>query len=195
MAININPGTPLRHVATYTASGNFTTPIGTTVAFVSVHSSTGGGGGQTGSGHQRYNGPSGFAGAGRVSGAFVEVIPGSTVAVTIGAGGAAGGVGSAGATGGTTNFDGAIFVPGSSGGAVGYQNGRYSFGDRPAAAADAVSATGTTSLTTLPPSSTTLTRTKTITGQLTGGAAGGIGSAGNNQAGGVGNSAIVHIYI
>ena len=44
MAINVNPGTPLRHVATYTATGNWTAPLGTTVAFVAIHGATGGGG-------------------------------------------------------------------------------------------------------------------------------------------------------
>ena len=88
MAINVNPGSLLRHVQTFTASGNFTAPAGCTVAFVSIHSSTGGGGGG-GRGGPNGNG-SGGGSSGIVAGSFIEVIPGATHAVVIGGGGAGG---------------------------------------------------------------------------------------------------------
>jgi hypothetical protein len=195
MAININPGSPLRHVGTYNSSGNFIAPIGTSVAFVSIHGSTGGGSGGTGT----LSGATG--GAGIVSGAFVQVVPGASHVVTIGAGGAGGAPSNipvlpqAGATGGSTVFDGAITVTGSAGGnAIG---ARYSPGNTGAQG----TASGYTNLTSLSPSANTLVRTGTISTQNTGGSSGG---AGGNQgparynAGSVGFSGAagqVHIYI
>jgi len=209
MAININPGSPVRHVSTFTASGNFTPPPGINVAFISVHSSTGGGGGG-GSGGSLSSGTGGTSGDGKVSGAFVEVIPGVAHAIAIGAGGAGGAAptpgsryvaytGGTGATGGTTTFDGtALAVPGSSGGVGGFGGTRYRYqGTNGGTGAVAGAPTGITSLTSLPPSGA-LTRTKTITQQATGGtagSAGGVGQRYSGPAGTAGASAIVHVYI
>jgi len=116
MAINTNPGSPLRLVGSITTSGNFSVPAGTSVAFVSIHSSTGGGGGSQGPG-PRYSlsGAGAAGGTGIVAGAWVQVVPGSTYPVVIGAGGSAGTGGSnnaavSGGVGGTTSFDGGALV-------------------------------------------------------------------------------------
>ena len=194
MAINLNPGTPLRHVSTVTSSGNVFIPVGTTLAFVSIHSATGGTGGVRTEGYQRYNGIPGAGGAGTVSGAFVQVTPGANAVVTIGAGGSAGAARAAGSTGGTTIFDGAITATGSAGGHVAVQAGRYSPGGFAPAGSAAPAATGTTSLTSLSPGATTLVRTKTITSQATGGSAGGSGGS-RYGVGSAGASGIVHVYI
>lgn len=201
MAININPGTPLRHVATITSTGSWTAPVGTTLAFVSIHGATGGGG----SGNnrpQRYGQvTSGSAGGvGTISAAYVQVTPGSAHTITIGAGGAGGGsanpdVASAGgSTGGTTVFDGAFSVT-SSGGAGGIPMTRYTFGTTGSASG---TGSGTTSLTTVNPGASTLIRTGTITSQTTGGSSGGGGGGAGrytSSAGGTGAAGFVHIYI
>ena len=195
MAININPGTPLRHVATINATGNWTAPAGTNIAFVSIHGATGGG---AGGGWGRYNTTGGAGGTGMVSGAFVQVTGGAAHAVTIGAGGAGGpgsagqGGGSGGGAAGVTNFDSALTVPGSGGGTAGVPG---------AAGSAASSGSGTTNLTSLSPSGA-LTRVATITNQTTGAlAAGNAGSKftasryGSGDAGGTGASGQVHVYI
>ena len=194
MAININPGTPLRHVSTFTSTGSFVVPAGTTLAFVSIHHATGGGGGAIGGSYPRYNGPSGAGGAGRVSGAFVEVIPGASSSVTIGAAGSAGTTGNGG-NGGTTIFDGAFSAPGSVGGQAGFSQARYTTGAQGTTGAAASAATGTTTLTSLPPSASTLTRVKTIAGQATGASAGGASNNSRYGAGIIGSAGIVHVYI
>jgi hypothetical protein len=43
MAINTS-GKPLRHVSTFTSSGNWVTPAGVTSVFVSINGASGGGG-------------------------------------------------------------------------------------------------------------------------------------------------------
>ena len=201
MAININPGTPLRHVATITSTGSWTAPTGTTLAFVSIHGATGGGG----SGHarpQRYGQSTTGAtgGVGTISGAYVQVTPGSAHTVTIGAGGAGGAAGnpdavsSGGSTGGTTIFDGAFNVT-SSGGAGSTPLSRYTFGATGSASG---TGSGTTSLTTVNPGVSTLIRTGTITSQTTGGSSGGGGGGATryaNSAGSAGVAGFVHIYI
>ena len=166
MAINVNPGSPLRLISSFTSSGNFTVPVGTSVAFVSIHSSTGGGGGVQGPGG-RYGGPGNAlaGGTGIVAGSWVQVAPGSTYPVVVGAGGApgfssnSGGLATAGAVGGTSTFDGGAFVvTGSNGG--GTQNGSNG---------NAGSASGATALSSLSPSANALVKTATITTQATGG--------------------------
>ena len=202
MAININPGSPLRHVATYNTSGNWTAPAGTNLAFVSIHSATGGGA----AGHsrpQRYGqqlaGAAG--GTGIVSGAYVQVTPGSAHVVTIGAAGAGGAGGGSdvnnagGANGGTTTFDGAFSVTGTGGANAWTTSGRYSINSNVGASANSA---GTTSLTSLNPGNTTLIRTGTISNQATGASGGGAGGNAtryNNNAGGTGANGIVHIYL
>jgi len=204
MAININPGTPLRHVSTFNATGNFVAPQGKTIAFVALHSATGGGGGGGGgTGVNSANG--GAGGTGQISGAFVQVIPGGTHSVTVGAAGTGGSAttnpdttGGAGNTGGTTNFDGIFTQPGSSGGAGG-NRARYS-GNAGAAGAAAAAGSGTTSLTALSPGGA-LTRVGTISGQTTGAQASGAGGApraeryGIASAGAGGSAGQVNVYI
>jgi hypothetical protein len=211
MAININPGSPVRHVQTFTSSGNFTPPAGTNVAFVSIHSSTGGSGSPGGGGHN-ISSVGGSSGTGNVAGAFVEVIPGVAHAIAIGAAGAGATAappgmsryvqrqGSSGGNGGTTTFDGtALVVPGSQGGTGGQGGIQYHFaGTNGSTGSNAAAATGITSLTSLSPSGA-LTRTKTITQQATGAnPSSGVSAPGtrySGPAGTAGSAGLVHIYI
>ena len=94
---------PLRHIGRATASGTFVIPSSVSKVFVTV---TGARGGTSG----------GQAGATVSAGGFVEVLPGSTAQLVIGAGSAAPG------QGGTTSFDGALTVTGSGSGS---HNPRY----------------------------------------------------------------------
>jgi len=71
MAININPGTPLRQVATFNSSSNFTPPAGTNIVFVSIHAAAGGGGGGTFSGTFGSGAPVQAGGNGLIGSAFV----------------------------------------------------------------------------------------------------------------------------
>ena len=204
MAINTNPGTPLRHVATYNATGNFVVPQSKDVVFVSIHSAIGGSGGGQGA---RYSGTglptgrsTGAGGQGKVSGAFVSVTPGGTYAVTIGAGGVAGAgsgigntAGTAGGTGGTTSFDTAIVSVGSGGGQGG---DRYTANFN--AGTTAADASGITSLTSLSPTGA-LIRTSGLTSQTTGASTNpGVAMTnryGNGVNGSAGPAGIVHIYL
>ena len=198
MAININPGSPLRHVATFNASGTFTAPQGKTIAFVAVHGASGGGAGAGGN----TNGGSG--GAARITGGFVQIIPGGTHAVVIGAAGTAGAsqngqaTSQAGGTGGTTSFDGAIVQTGGNG-APGTQGSRYGGGGGPNGT-DASAGTGTTTLTALNPSGA-LTRVASISNQATGAVAGGSGGpvqarySNSGYFGGAGVAGSVNIYL
>ena len=197
MAINVNPGAPLRLISSYNSSGNFTVPLGTSVAFVSIHSSTGGGGGVQGPGG-RYGGPGNArtGGTGIVAGAWVQVAPGSTYPVVVGAGGSpgfstnTGGAATSGAVGGTSTFDGGAFVvTGSNGGGV---NGGSD--------GSAGSGSGATALSSLSPSANALVKTATITTQATGAFTGGNGGNGNrySQTQGTGNAgtgAAIYVYI
>ena len=81
MAININPGTPLRQVATFNSSSNFTPPAGTNIVFVSIHAAAGGGGGGTFSGTFGAGGAIQAGGNGLIGSAFVQVIPSVAVPV------------------------------------------------------------------------------------------------------------------
>jgi|LakMenE01Jun11ns_1017448.scaffolds.fasta_scaffold9872350_3 hypothetical protein len=201
MAIDTTSGSPTRFLSALTSTGNFTVGAGLTQVFVSIHGASGGGAG--GSVGNRYSGSGGQqspGGVGRIAGAWIQVLPGSTYAVAIGAGGAGGTrahgqsptSGNTGATGGTTTFDvNALVVTGGGGGA---SNATGAF-----PAPNTGNATGTTTLSTLPPSNTALARTGTITTQLTGGSAG--GNAGGHSTwvsnpgdGGTGAAGQVYIY-
>ena len=92
---------PLRHLATFVSSGTFSVPDGMTKVYATVESATG---------VPAANSSAQSGAVGRGSG-YVEVVPGKTALVVVGAGGA-----SQGASGGTTSFDGAIIAPGSNGG-------------------------------------------------------------------------------
>jgi len=195
MSIDRNPGSPLRHVATYNSSGTFTPPPGTNLAFVSVV-----GAGSGGYGSVRYTaGASGFGGG--IAAAYVQVIGGSPHVITIGAGGsgsiAAGNFPMiAPGTGGTTSFDGRLSITGSGGNT----GARYSAGSivNP-------TATGATTLTTLNPGATTLVSTGNITSQNTGGGTAGSAAGGStgvtpryqqsNTTGGTGGSGAIHVYV
>jgi hypothetical protein len=201
MAIDSTTGSPQRFLSSLTSTGNFTVGAGLTQVFVSIHGASGGGAG--GSVGNRYSGSGGQqspGGTGLVAGAWVQVLPGSTYAVAIGAGGAAGTrangqsptAGNTGGTGGTTTFDVNALVVTGGGGGVSNATGAYP-------AANTGSATGTTTLSSLPPSNTALARTGTITSQLTGGSAGGNGGGhtnwtGDPGSGSVGAAGAVYIY-
>jgi hypothetical protein len=189
MAININPGSPLRLLSVIGSSGNWTAPANTNVAFISLHGASGGGGNMG-----RYqSAPSGTAGGnGIIAGAWVQVTPSATHAVVIGAAGAAGaainspGI-NVGATGGNTSFDGNSFVAyGGSGG------NRYG--------TSAGSTAGATSLSTLPPSNLAIPKTSAIVSQLTGGTTGGSSAGtstpryGNANGAGAGQAGSAYIY-
>jgi hypothetical protein len=98
MAIDSFSQPPLRHLARFVASGTFSVPEGATRLFVSVNSAQG------------VNGP-GTRGVSARSNGYVNVIPGKTAQVVIGAGSTSSSVLS-----GTTSFDGAITVTGSTNG-------------------------------------------------------------------------------
>jgi hypothetical protein len=205
MAINVNPGVPVRHVATYTGSGTFVTPAGRTLAFVALHGASGGGGGSAGT---RYGGRYGLGGVGgqaRISGAFVQVVPGGSHSVTVGAAGTAGfgtttvnQAAQNGGAGGSTIFDSVFTQPGGSGGQGAYGD-RYS-ATSGAAGAAAANGSGVTALTALSPSGA-LPRVGSITTQATGANNGGNGGTGRNDrygtapAGQVGTAGQVNIYI
>jgi hypothetical protein len=180
MAININPGANLRHVATYTSSGTFKVPEGTSVVFASIRGASGGGGfGQSDT--NRYGGQNGRVGGnGLVAGGFVQVTPGRDHTVTIGAAGGGGG------TGGTSSFDGAITVTGGTGGSQ-------------TSAGTAGQASAVTSLTTLPPNSASSARAAGFITQSTGANAGGSGGGtapwGQGAQPGGGSGATIEIYI
>lgn len=92
---------PLRHLVTFISSGTFNVPDGMTRVYATVEGATG---------VPSQNSSAAAGPSGRGSG-YVEVIPGKTALVVIGAGGA-----NSGASGGSTSFDGAIIAPGSNGG-------------------------------------------------------------------------------
>lgn len=186
MAINTNPVSPLRHVATFNSSGNYLAPAGATLAFVSIHGASGGGAGGTNNGRYATGGP---GGSGLVAGAFVQITPSGNHVVTVGAAGAAGIQGNSGngGSGGTTSFDGALSVTGGTGGSV--TQGRYSTGT----GGNQSTASGTTSLTSLSPSGA-IVRTGNISTQNTGAAAGGNGGV-RYSAGAAGSAGQLHIYL
>ena len=95
---------PLRHIGKATSSGTFVIPQTVSKIFVTVVGSRGGASNQ---GNAQ-------PGASIAAGGFVEVLPGSTATITIGAGGVTNS--QSGTTAGTTSFDGSISVTGSAGG-------------------------------------------------------------------------------
>ena len=186
MSIDISLGQPLRHVATYVSSGSFVAPEGTSRVFVVVHGSTGGFGGGT----RASSG--GSSGVGLCSGAWVQVLPGNTHQVTIGAGGTLGNnnpaqnpnttTGGPGNLGGVTSFDGAILVNSSNGG--GGANQRY--GGATGNTGNSGNSSGATTIPSVSPSNSTIVRTGTISNQNTGGVSGASVDTGN--------PGVVHIF-
>ncbi|WP_158746089.1 glycine-rich domain-containing protein [Acidisphaera sp. L21] len=100
----LTPG--FSRMATFTASGNFVVPNGSTS--VRVRLCGGGGGGASGQG-----GAGG--GAGGYAEGIVQVTPGQVIPITVAGGGAAGNVAAA-TAGGTSNFGSAMSATGGSGG-------------------------------------------------------------------------------
>jgi hypothetical protein len=103
MAINSMTQPPLRHLGRITSSGSFTVPDGASRLYVSVN------------GAQGANSNGGTRGNSIRGNGYVNVIPGKEAQVIIGAGTGAG----SGAQAGTTTFDGAITVTGSTSGSTG----------------------------------------------------------------------------
>lgn len=112
MAISSMQRPPLRHFSSFVSSGTLIIPDGVTRVYATVE-------GATGISYNQYA-PSGQTH--RASG-YVEVIPGKTATVTIGAGS----VTNAGRAG-TTSFDGAVTVIGSVSGYAAPEGSRYSGG-------------------------------------------------------------------
>jgi hypothetical protein len=111
----------------FTSSGTFTVPDGVTAVKVTV---IGGGGGSGGTNYNSYWGGSDSSGGGG-GGASIRYItgltPGSTVSVTVGAGGTAGTPSAAGGAGGTSSFGAFCSATGGGGTVVGfYSSGTYS---------------------------------------------------------------------
>ena len=98
-----------RRVA-YAAATTFTVPLGVSLIRATVIGGGGGGGGTDGSYAAAGGGAGGFA-----SGTFA-VTPGSTVAITVGAGGAGSAAGASGGAGGTSSFGDFCSATGGSGG-------------------------------------------------------------------------------
>jgi hypothetical protein len=107
MAIDSFSQPPLRHLASFLSSGTFTVPEGATRLYVSVN------------GAQGSNWYSNSRGNSRRGNGYVNVVPGKTAQVIIGAAAASG----TGLTAGTTSFDGAIIVTGSQSGTQGRYGG------------------------------------------------------------------------
>ena len=119
----LTPG--FSRMATFTASGNFTVPNGSTAVRVRVC----GGGGGGGSGAPGLGG--GGGGAGGYAEGVVPVLPGQVVAVTVGAGGTGGVSGGSPAGSGTTSsFGTAVVASGGNGGATAAS---FSYGGGPGA--------------------------------------------------------------
>ena len=188
-----------RLLARFDTSGTFKVPANIDEVFVSIHSATGGGQGSTGAFGTRYSPTAGSnqagasAGEGRICSAVIQVTPGDSITVTVGAlgtGGGAGGyipgpgganAGTAGNTGGTTSFGGTLLVvTGSGGGGLGSANS---------------AGTGVTSLGTVTPSTSPVQLTGTIASQATGAQTAGVGGgAGVGGTGTDGQGAIVFVY-
>ena len=185
MAIDVSLGQPLRHAATYVSSGSFVVPKGVNRVFAVVHGSTGGAGGGT------VVSAGGQSGPGLCSGAWVQVLPGNTHQVVVGAGGTIGAHANApansnpasGNLGGVTSFDGAVLVNSSNGG--GGANARY--GGPSGNTGTSGTSSGPTTIPSVSPSNSTIVRTGTISNQNTGGVSASSGSTGN--------PGVVHIFV
>jgi hypothetical protein len=112
MAINSMQRPPLRHIASFVSSGTMLIPEGITKVYVSVEGATG----------VSYHSAA-PAGQTHRSRGYVEVIPGKSALVTVGAASTTNG-----ARAGTTSFDGAITITGGSSGYADPIGPRYSGG-------------------------------------------------------------------
>lgn len=190
MAINVSPGQGQKLIATYNSSGNFVTPAGVNTIFVGVRGGSGGGGGAP----YTHGGVAAAGGASFETTGFVNVIPGTTYVVTVGAGGAAGPTnangnstgGTAGGAGGTSAFDTpTISVTGGGGGATNSN-----------ATANAGTSTAATALPNMKPSANALAKVfSAVSVSSPGGTAGSAESRyGPRISGGAGTAGQVVIY-
>lgn len=110
---------PAPGMQAFTSSGTFTVPAGVTQVEALVWG--GGGGSMASSGGGVYTG--GGGGGGYSSKIITGLVPGATITVTVGAGGAASASGVAGGNGGTSSFGSHLSATGGSGGATVAGNG------------------------------------------------------------------------
>lgn len=108
---------PLRHISRVSSSGTFVIPQTVSKVFVTVTGARGGRSTTSGGAD---------SGAAISAGGFVEVLPGSTAQLLIGAGGVNGTA--SGTAGGSTTFDGAITVTSSNGGSYDTRYGAQTTG-------------------------------------------------------------------
>jgi len=178
MATNqLQSNSKLRHLATFTSSGTFTPPAGCNLVYVAIQGSSGGG---AAGGPERYGQYTGTSGQNGIWGAgYVQVAPGVGCSVVVGAAGPRSGTSTnaAGGNGGTSSFDNAITVVGGRGG-----------NNNPGASLSAQ-----TSLPTVNPGASTLTRASSATTSSSNVTTGGSGGYGNAQ-GGIGTQATIYIY-
>jgi len=172
MAIDVSPGGPVKLAKSVSTTGNFVTPSNTNATYVVLYGAGGGGNG----GNYGANGTSGQAGG--VAAGWMQVSGGQTLAVTIGAGGAAS------SQGGTTSIDTNVFlINGSTTNAKGTASG------------------ATSNVNLAPDGALPAMGTITFSNNLTGGAAGGGGSNGRNNygqgpgPGGTGGSGAAYFYL
>jgi hypothetical protein len=124
---DFSTGLSIPKIETFDSSGTFDVPPGEGRIMVEVWGGGGGGGGGGNGGtysEMTYSGgPGGGGGGGGYGKDAISVTPGSSLTVTIGAGGTAGGIGSAGSGGGTTSVSDIsgvlISATGGNGGAAG----------------------------------------------------------------------------
>ena len=188
MAINSTTSGPLRMVGVYTTSGTFIPPAGTTRCFVSILGASGGQGGQ-----RRYR-QAGAGGSGVLVSGWVQVTPGHSHVVTIGAGGVAGAYSNVaqnnGTAGGQSSFDYTLIANGGAGSLGANGNAQSN--------AAAGSGTGETTLPTLNPGATTLVRVSDLVTQTTSAQPGGYVETGGRYtpaANGNGIAGKVYIFI
>jgi hypothetical protein len=177
MATNqLQANSKLRHLSTFTSSGTFTPPPGCNLVYVAIQGSSGGG---SAGASYRYT-SSGTSGQNGIWGAgYVQVAPGVACSVVVGAAGgrSAASNNAAGGNGGTSTFDNAITVVGGRGG---NSNPGASFSSQ-------------SSLPTVNPGASTLTRVTSAASSSSNVTTGGSGAYGPAQ-GGIGQQATIYIY-
>lgn len=172
MGIDVSPGGPVKLAKSVSTTGNFVTPSNTTATYVVLYGAGGGGNGGS------YGGSGSNGQPGGVAAGWMQVSGGQTLAVTIGAGGAAG------STGGITSIDTNVFLIN---------------GSTPSAKGTASGATSNVNL--APEGALPAMGTITFSNNLNGGAAGPGGGQGRNNygqgpgPGGTGGSGSAYFYL